>query len=292
MRKASPRATGKKGTNRPKAGSPRPIAKAPCTGTAPSDSASFADVLERVTQLVYTAIMQEIHVGNVVLYTSVNGRPFLSSEMRGLKPLNHDLASLDAEEWVMQLALQRFDCILRHINVRRVCSALAGLEPQPRPEEVHDAGEIKNKNNESFVDLIVSFAAKQGTPDYVAYAAEMLEAVAKHAAVTKDPALKGSVPGGASTLSKMLKEYSPRLRAAGIGFERDRSNGGRMTLTKLVDGDSPVPSKKAETTQTAVPSNSPSNAPNADTADKTRSSAEMDAIRHAKESRIDKRVPE
>ena len=292
MSKASPRASGKTGKQRPKAGSPRPIAKVPCSRMAPSDSASFADVLERVTQLAYTAIMQEIHVGNVVLYTSVNGRPFLSSEMRGLKPLNHDLASLDAEEWVMQLALQRFDCILRHINVRRVCSALSGLEPQPRPEEVHDAGEIKNKNNESFVDLIVSFAAKQGTPDYKAYAAEMLEAVAKHAAETNDPALKGSVPGGASTLSKMLKEYSPRLRAAGIGFERDRSNGGRMTLTKLVDGDSPVPSKKAETTQTAVPSNSPSNAPNADIADKTRPSAEMDAIQRAKALRVNKRVPE
>ena len=292
MSKASPRTSGQKGKTRPKAGSPRPIAKVPCSRMAPSDSASFADVLERVTQNVYTAIMQELHVGNVVIYTSVNGRPFLFAEMRGLKPLNHDLASLDAEEWVMQLALQRFDCILRHINVRRVCTALAGLEPQPRPEEVHDAGEIKNKNNESFVDLIVSFAAKQGTPKYQAYAAEMLEAVAKHAADTKDPALKGSVPGGASTLSKMLKEYSPRLRAAGIGFERDRSNGGRMTLTKLVDGDSPVPSKKAETTQNGVPSTVPSTAPNADTADKTRSSAEMDAIRHARESRIDKRVPE
>jgi hypothetical protein len=65
-----------------------------------------------------------------------------------------------------------------------------------------------------------------------------------------------------------------------------------MTLTKLVDGDSSVSSKKAETTQTGAPSKSPSNAQNADTADKTRSSAEMDAIRHARESRIDKRVPE
>lgn len=292
MSKASPRASGKTGKQRPKAGSPRPIAKVPCSRMAPSDSASFADVLERVTQLAYTAIRQELHVGNVVIYTSVNGRPFLFAEMRGLKPLNHDLASLDVEEWVMQLALQRFDCILRHINVRRVCTALAGLEPQPRPEEVHDAGEIKNKNNESFVDLIVSFIAKQGTPEYQAYAAEMLEAVAKHAADTNDPALKGSVPRGASTLSKMLKEYSPRLRAAGIGFKRDRSNGGRMTLTKLKDGDSPVSSKKAETTQTAVPSNSPSNAPNADIGDKTRPSAEMDAIQRAKALRVNKRVLE
>ena len=292
MSKASPRASGKTGKQRPKAGSPRPIAKVPCSRMAPSDSASFADVLERVTQLSYTAIRQELHVGNAVIYTSVNGRPFLFAEMRGLKPLNHDLASLDVEEWVMQLALQRFDCILRHVNVRRVCTALAGVEPQPRPQEVHDAGEFKDKNNEAFVDLTVSFSAKQGTQKYKALAADCLDAMSKYAAETEDPVLIRSVPRSASRLSKLLKEYSPRLRAAGIAFERERSNGCWLTLKKLEDGDSSEPSKNAETTQTGVPSKSPSNAPNADTADKTRSSAEMDAIRHARESRIDKRVPE
>ena len=292
MSSSSPPPPGKNGKKQPKAGARRPAAKAPCTRTPPRNSASFADVLEGVAQLSYAAIVQEIIVGTVVVYPSVNGRPFLFSKIRGLKPLNHDLASLDAEEWVLQLAQQRYACLLRHAHARRICLTLAGREPQPRPEEVHDAGEIKNKNNEAFVALIVSFAAKQGTSQYRAHAANMLAALAKHAADTKEPALKGCVPHGASTLSRMLNEYSPRLLAAGIRFERDRSNGGRMTLTKLVDDDSPVPSKKAETTQTGVPSESPSNAPNADTADKTRSSAEMDAIRHAKESRIDKRVPE
>ena len=292
MSRSSPPPAGKKGKKRPKAGSRRPAAKAPCTKTAPSKSASVRDVLEHVAQLTYTAIAQEIHVGNVAIYTSVNGRPFLFSKMRGLKPLNHDLASLDAEEWAMQFAQQRFACLLRHANARRVCSTLAGLTPQPRPKEVHDAGEFKDTNNESFVDLIVSFIAKQGTPQYQAHAADMLEAVTKHAADTKDQALKGSVPRGASTLSKKLNLYSARLRAAGIGFERDRSNGGRMTLTQLVDGDSNGPSKEAKTTQNGVPSDVPSNAPNTDTADKTRSSAQMDAIRRARELRIDMRVPE
>lgn len=292
MSKATPRASGKKGTNRSKAGSARPVAKAQCTCIAPSNSASLADVMEHVTRLAYTAIMQELHVGNVVIYTSVNGRPFLSSEMRGLKPLNHDLASLDVEEWVMQLALQRFDCVLRNVNARRICSTLAGLAPQPRPQEVHDAGELRDKNNEAFVDLTVSFLAKQATQTYKALAAECRDAMSKYAAETEDPVLIRNVPRSASRLSKLLKEYSPRLRAAGIGIERERSNGCWLTLTKLEDGDSSVSSTKADTTQNGVPSTVPSTATNADKADKTRSSAEMDAIRHARESRIDKRVPE
>jgi hypothetical protein len=292
MSRSSPLPPGKNGKKRPNAGSRRPAAKVPCTKTPPHHSASSADILERAAQLSYTAIVREILAGTVVVYPSVNGRPFLFSKIRGLKPLNHDLASLDAEEWVMQLAHQRFACLLRNAHARRICSALAGREPQPRPEEVHDAGEIKNKNNEAFVALIVSFAAKQGTSQYRAHAANMLAALAKHAADTKEPALKGCVPHGASTLSRMLNEYSPRLLAAGIKFERERSNGGRMTLTRLVDDDSNVPPKEAETTQTGVPSKPPSDAPGANSAQKSESAASLDAIRHARELRIGKRVPE
>lgn len=260
--------------------------------SAPFRPASFVEVQERVTQSVYSEIMMEINAGDVTIYTSINGRPHLHSAVPGLKHINHDLADRDCEEWVMQMARQRFDCILRGTNARRVCKTLAGLQPRPRPDTVTDAGEFSSQTSALFVDLILWFMGKKGVPTYRKRAAECLKEITKEVSTGAPPKRAHAIPRSPAHLSRLISKCAPELLAAGIEVSRKRSDGGWIILKKLPDDNGPMPSESTKTDQSGVQSALPSAAPSAETPEKTRSDAVMDAIRLAKVARTDKRVPD